>query len=219
MNKSKLSIHGRIEVGFDSLYLLGVLGLGIYFVAAAAGLGRLWGVMALVLGLGDSFHLLPRVLATLQDNKARYRVPLGRGKQITSVTMTVFYLLLWQIGLGLFGGGVFARYSPLVYGLAAVRVLLCLLPHNRWTAAQPDPRWGVWRNLPFLAQGLLTAALWWQYRAAVPALGLVWLAVLLSFGFYLPVVLWSHKKPAVGMLMLPKTCMYLWLVAMGLGAF
>lgn len=39
-------------------------------------------------------------------------------------------------------------------------------------------------------------------------------AVLLSFGFYLPVVLWSNRQPKVGMLMLPKTCCYLWLLVM-----
>jgi hypothetical protein len=49
------------------------------------------------------------------------------------------------------------------------------------------------------------------------AVRFMWLAVLLSFAFYLPVVLWSRKVPKLGMLMLPKTCAYVWIVLMGFG--
>ena len=40
------------------------------------------------------------------------------------------------------------------------------------------------------------------------------LAVALSFSFYLPVVLFSGVAPAVGMLMIPKTMAYVWIVWM-----
>ncbi len=40
------------------------------------------------------------------------------------------------------------------------------------------------------------------------------LAVALSFGFYLPVVLFSGVLPIVGMLMIPKTLAYVWIVLM-----
>ena len=40
-------------------------------------------------------------------------------------------------------------------------------------------------------------------------------AVILSFGFYLPVVLFSGIAPAVKVLMIPKTLAYVWIVLMG----
>ena len=43
----------------------------------------------------------------------------------------------------------------------------------------------------------------------------MWLAITLSFGFYIPVVLWADTIPAVGALMIPKTCAYVWIVVMG----
>ncbi|MCI8474268.1 MAG: hypothetical protein HFF07_02885 [Oscillospiraceae bacterium] len=43
------------------------------------------------------------------------------------------------------------------------------------------------------------------------------LAAGLTFGFYLPVVLFSGVAPAVGMLMIPKTLAYVWVVWMGWG--
>ena len=41
-------------------------------------------------------------------------------------------------------------------------------------------------------------------------------AIIISFGCYLPVTLFSKTKPKVGLLMIPKTCAYMWIIAMGL---
>ncbi len=46
----------------------------------------------------------------------------------------------------------------------------------------------------------------------------MWLTIVLSFGFYIPVVLWSGTYPMVGMLMIPKTCAYVWTVLIGYSA-
>ena len=43
----------------------------------------------------------------------------------------------------------------------------------------------------------------------------MWLAIALSFLFYIPVVLWADAMPMMGMLMIPKTCAYAWIVVMG----
>ena len=42
-----------------------------------------------------------------------------------------------------------------------------------------------------------------------------WLAIVISFGFYLPVVLFADAVPAIGMFMIPKTCAYVWMALMG----
>lgn len=46
----------------------------------------------------------------------------------------------------------------------------------------------------------------------------MWLTIVLSFGFYIPVVLWAEVIPAIGMLMIPKTCAYVWTVLIGYNA-
>ena len=43
----------------------------------------------------------------------------------------------------------------------------------------------------------------------------MWLTIVLSFGFYIPVVLWADTIPLIGMLMIPKTCAYVWTVLIG----
>lgn len=54
-----------IETVFDIFYLVTVLTVGIRMICGSkAGTQfRLFGLMAVVLGAGDSFHLVPRALA------------------------------------------------------------------------------------------------------------------------------------------------------------
>lgn len=54
-----------IETVFDIFYLVTVLTVGIRMIrgSKAGTQFRLFGLMAVVLGAGDSFHLVPRALA------------------------------------------------------------------------------------------------------------------------------------------------------------
>ena len=44
------------------------------------------------------------------------------------------------------------------------------------------------------------------------------ITAVLSFGFYIQVVLFSDAFPLVGILMIPKTCAYVWAVVIGFSA-
>lgn len=208
-----------VEVPFDLLYLVLVIAAGLWMAAVSrpGSQYRLFGVMAVVLGTGDAFHLVPRVLSLLNGGFDRYTAALGIGKLVTSVTMTVFYLLLYQVWRRRYGIQGEGYLSLGVYLLAGVRIALCLFPQNGWTSSQPPLSWGIWRNIPFALLGLVILLLWRREskRTGDLQFGRMWLAILLSFGFYIPVVLWAERVPLVGMLMLPKTCAYLWMVSMG----
>ena len=80
-----------VETLFDTVYLITVITLGIIIIrkSNARRQYRLFGIMAVVLGLGDSFHLVPRALALCTTGLENYTVALGVGKLITSVTMSV----------------------------------------------------------------------------------------------------------------------------------
>lgn len=209
-------VFGIFEAVFDVLYLIAALFLGFVLLLTKSTntACMLAGVMALILVFGDTFHLLPRTIVIITHQEERLRRALGRGKQITSITMTVFYLLLWQIGLLIFSTKGSNFWSYPVYLLAAVRILLCLLPQNKWQERYPPVSWGIMRNIPFFLLGAVTAGLFLLQRSMVPGLGWMWLAIVLSFAFYLPVVLWANRNSKIGMLMLPKTCTYLWMLVM-----
>ena len=88
-----------METAFDAVYLITVLTLGIRMIRqpGAARQFHLFGWMAVVLGAGDAFHLVPRAWALCTTGLENYAVALGLGKAITSVTMTVFYVLLYYV--------------------------------------------------------------------------------------------------------------------------
>ena len=209
-------VFGKIEALFDILYL--TIAIIIGFILLLSGRENptrmLAGIMAIVLASGDAFHLLPRIKVIITSEEEQLRKALGWGKQITSITMTLFYVLLYKNGLILFSPNGLDIWSFVFYTFAIVRVLLCLLPQNKWQERYPPVFWGIVRNIPFFLQGLFVAVLYFTYRNSVQGIGMVWLAIILSFVFYAPVVLWANRNPKIGMLMLPKTCAYLWLLIM-----
>ena len=88
-----------VETVFAAVYLVSVISIGSLLIRGSKGNPqfRLFGLMAVVLGAGDSFHLVPRALALCTTGLESYTVPLGLRKWITSVTMTVFYVLLYYV--------------------------------------------------------------------------------------------------------------------------
>lgn len=206
-----------LEAVFDFLYLGIAMIIGLILIISSANNSArmIAGIAALTLTFGDSFHLIPRIIHITKPNKSdRIQYFLGRGKQITSITMTFFYLLLWWIGTIVLPADNVGYISYIIYTLVILRIALCLMPQNKWTQKDADNLWGIWRNIPFLILGLVVAALFFIYRNAFPQIRLMWLAILMSFAFYLPVVIWAGKTPKVGMLMLPKSCTYIWILIM-----
>lgn len=208
-----------VETLFDAVYLISVITIGILMIRGSKGDRQfcLFGWMAVVLGAGDSFHLIPRALALCTTGLENYTVLLGIGKWITSVTMTIFYVLLyyvWRQRYKIKGQG---SLTAAVYVLAGARIALCMMPQNQWLSAAAPLSWSIWRNIPFALLGLVVIVLF--YRSAKEhgdkAFGWMWLTIVLSFGFYIPVVLWADILPMIGMLMIPKTCAYVWTVLIG----
>ena len=208
-----------VETLFDAVYLISVITIGILMIRGSKGRSqyRLFGVMAVVLGAGDSFHLVPRALALCTTGLENYTVPLGLGKWITSITMTIFYVILYYVWRQRYQIKGQNSITAAVYILAGLRIVLCMMPQNDWLSASAPLSWGIWRNIPFALLGLLIIILF--YRSAKErndrAFRWMWLTIVLSFGFYIPVVLWADAVPMVGMLMIPKTCAYVWTALIG----
>ncbi len=212
-----------METGFYAVYLVLILAAGVYMIVK----GRrketrhfvLFGLACVLLGAGDAFHLVPRAMGlfagTLDAPDAHLAYWLGVGKLITSITMTVFYVLAYAFLYRLTGQKRPLALDLSVAALVVARVVLCAMPQNRWTTNASPLLWGVWRNIPFVVLGILVIVLSFVHLGGRKPYRLLWLAIVLSFGFYIPVVLFASAASWVGMLMLPKTICYLWIAAMG----
>ena len=208
-----------METLFDIVYLVTVITIGIRMILKCGGERqyRLFGIMAVVLGAGDAFHLVPRAVALCTTGLENYTAALGAGKFITSITMTIFYVILYHVWRIRYEVKERKNVTVMVYVLAALRILLCLFPQNGWLRADAPLSWGIIRNIPFALLGILIIVLFFQSAKEQRdrEFRFMWLTIVLSFGFYIPVVLWADAVPAIGMLMIPKTCAYVWTVLIG----
>ena len=211
-----------MESAFSIAYLITIITIGFYILRNHRGIRQylLFGIMTLILGFGDAFHLVPRIIALNTTGLENYTAALGFGTLVTSISMTVFYVILyhvWKIRYDVAGK---KALTISIYALAVIRIALCLLPQNDWLSADSPAVWGIYRNIPFVILGIIIIAIYFQMarKKSDRAFKFLWLAVLLSFLFYIPVVLWAGSYPIIGMFMLPKTCAYVWAVWMGLRA-
>lgn len=204
---------------FDILYLITVITLGVIMIKKSKGNSqiKLFGIMAVVLGCGDAFHLIPRVYAMWTTGMEANAAALGFGQFITSITMTIFYCILYNVYVKRYDIKNDKTTKLVVYGLAVIRIILCLMPQNDWLSPEAPLLWGILRNIPFAILGLIIIILFYNQanKHNDKQFHYMWLAIVLSFGFYIPVVLFAKTYPLVGMLMIPKTCAYVWIVWMG----
>lgn len=195
----------QFEIFFDGLYLSLVIFLGIRMLLINHRDSLTLGSMTLLLGLGDSFHLVPRIIANVMDNGfAINSTSLFVGTRVSSITMSVFYLLFYfyikktkdlkNKGLDL---------TMLV--LFALRVLTVFI------SFKGDGSMDLISNLPFVMMGLVDIVLLFKNRSREEFRRL-YIYVFFSFLFYIPVVLFKNIYPTIGMLMMPKTVMYVLIV-------
>lgn len=213
---NKKKIVKIVETIFNVTYLGTVLILAFIFSFSASpdSFRFYFGILAFILVFGDSFHLVPRV-AAMWDSKKDYEKSMGIGKMITSVTMTIFYAGLWFLGLYYYELSL-TLATVIVIILIILRIVLCIMPQNKWTSTAAPYNWTILRNIPFFLLGAFVTVLFIYGGIHKPSgLSFLSLAVFISFTFYLPVVLYAHKNPKIGMFMLPKSCAYVAIILMG----
>lgn len=217
-NKSGMRIGESV---FSICYLLYDLTAGIIFLSNGHDrLFLLYGSMTLLLCFGDAFHLIPRIIRNIKGETPSVCHMMNIGLAVTSVTMTVFYVFLyyiWSIINADFiaSGSIDSNsISIIILAIAAIRIIICLLPQNKWSGGG-NKKLSLCRNIIFAFMGLIEIILFFMagggYNTAMAV------CIFLSFAFYMPVTLLAKEKPIVGMLMIPKTIMYMIMIGLGLG--
>ena len=215
MSQGKLGMRIGESV-FCIGYLLFDLIAGIVFLANGYDrLFFLYGIMTLLLGFGDAFHLVPRVIKHIKGESERVRWWMDFGLAVTSITMTVFYIILlyiWKVqnqGISSLAAGC----TGVIWSMAVARIILCLLPQNDWFG-NGNRKLSVCRNTIFSIIGIAEIALFLMMGGGYGITMAV--CIFLSFLFYIPVTLYAKENPKIGMLMIPKTIMYIIMISWGL---
>lgn len=194
---------------FCAGYLLFAFTAGIIFLRRGGSINFRCSVMTFLLAGGDAFHLIPRIISNIKPAWKDKKRWLGLGNLISSVTMTVFYVVLAFV-MDLYEPGRMAKAIPqtLIF-LSVIRIFLCLFSANNWFGDGGSQKWRLYRNIPFLLIGIITAV----YMAALYRQWLLAALVVVSFACYMVTVMGVRKNPRLGMMMIPKTICYIWMIA------
>jgi hypothetical protein len=220
-----------VEVIFNITYLVVIWGLVIALLWRRGELSpdqrKLsdWITAAFaLLALGDTGHVGFRVwayaLGGLESQVSLFGRSIslvGAGALMTTVTVTLFYVLMLEVWRLRFK----RRYGTFEYFLliaAATRLYMLTLSINEWWRVVPDQPWSTIRNIPLMIQGLGLAYLILRDSIASHDTTFRWIgiSILISFACYIPVILFVQQAPMIGMLMIPKTMAY---VAIGFLAY
>lgn len=204
------------EVLFDITYLISVIGLS--FVITRKGIRTkrkeliLFGVMGLLLGFGDSFHLIPRIIAHLTTGLDDYALYLGIGKLITGITMTFFYYLLFLV-FELKQNKKYPSVKITIIVLSLIRFIIFALPGNEWILNSNNLIYAVVRNVPFAIIGGII--IYYFYKSKSSLFKLLANYIIISFVCYIIVIVGSGFVPVLGALMMPKTVAYFLIIYTG----
>ncbi len=107
--------------------------------------------------------------------------------------------------------------EAMIYISAIIRIVICFLPQNDWCGDEGNLKLSMIRNAVFAVTSIGIIILY-AMSGNIGNLHMTRMvaAIIILFGCYLPVTLLSKKKPKVGLLMIPKTCAYMWVIVMGL---
>lgn len=219
-NKYKPQVPDIMEAVFDAAYLIFDLVAGMLFFAFSKGnaLFVLYGVLTLTLCGGDAFHLVPRIIRAAKGSNEKIKRQLGIGLQVSSVTMTAFYIILlyiWKLTFPELTAPI--AVEAMIWISAIIRMVICVLPQNNWCSDEGNMKLSIIRNAVFAVTGIGVIILYAiSGNAHDYHMGRMVAAIIISFGCYFPVTLFSKKAPKVGLLMIPKTCAYMWVISMGL---
>ena len=212
-----------MEISFNILYLIVIWGLvfsmfrkqsQVQASDQAVGKGFLWAFF--LLALGDTGHVGFRVwayaLGDLSSTITLFDIPVGLvgvGALSTAYTVTLFYMLMLVIWKKRTNNA-YTWFGWLLFIIAGVRLLWMALPGNEWNSVVPPQPMSLYRNALLTIQGLGVAFLILRdARVEKDTLfNKIGIFILLSYAFYIPVILFVQKVPMIGMLMIPKTLMY-----------
>lgn len=214
------------EIAFDLFYLVTIWSICFLMYRSRSGVPQrrrpeafLYLAGFLLLALGDTGHVGFRVLEylgssaeTVLSSDSGSSMFVGIGSAATAFTITILYLLLSEAQRirDCRSRGIL---SYLFYTLALLRIIIMVLPGNQWNSLNPPYLFSLLRNAPLTVTGLILASVYLRsgYGRKDPFSLRMGYGIILSFAFYLPVILFVRWVPLIGMLMIPKTLAYLYL--------
>ena len=229
------SMRMWVEVTFNVAYLVVVWGLVLVMIRRRAEISPAdWPLVRLfilafgLLALGDTGHVGFRVLAYAQGSLEDATLSalgtdiglVGLGALATAITVTFFYMIMVLIWRTRFGKP-YGWFGLLLLATGVIGLIVMIPSANDWNAVVPPQPWSLIRNLPLVVQGLGVCFLILRDAFAAEDRTFKWIGamIIVSYAFYIPVILFVQQTPLLGMLMIPKTLAYVAIAVIAFRAF
>ncbi len=217
-----------LEVSFDILYLLIIWTMVVIMFKRRRNHPKpetsIWLAGFFLLAFGDTGHVGFRVAAyALGDISSALTIGsssiilVGIGSLATAYTITVLYMLLMEAWASRNEVKKGMTYKVVML-LGIARMIIMIFPGNAWNSMYTPYTWSLLRNTPLTIMGIIIAVSFLRSgkkHSDVFQKRLAW-CIFVSFGFYLPVILFVRFIPMLGMLMMPKTVAYLFMAGYAL---
>jgi hypothetical protein len=211
------SLRTALEIGFNILYLIVIWTMVFIMTRRLSAVSSENYLVAnrfrwafLLLALGDTGHVGFRVVAYALGGLEQNPLWVGLGALATAITVTFFYVLMLDIWRVRFNRN-YGWFEYLLISSVPIRFIVMALPGNEWGNSVPPAFWGPFRNLFLIVLGI--GVLFLILRDSIKGQDRLfrWIAycIFFSYLFYTPVILWVRDYPMLGMLMIPKTVMYI----------
>jgi len=177
---------------------------------------KIFGFMVLLLAIGESFHLVPRIMEIFTSGTDNYTKLIETGRFIASLSIVFVYLLLYWFWK------VYNRVSSLnIYNIGLVVLGILSLSLSVIFHDTSNTILVFLRNLPTLVFGALVVLQIKNLNSDTNTqpFKYLWIPVLLALVFTVSFELLSIPYPFFIILMMPKTLMNIWIVVMGYMAY
>ncbi|MDX9992445.1 MAG: hypothetical protein RBS68_10400 [Anaerolineales bacterium] len=163
-----------------------------------------------LLAIGDTGHVGFRVWAYARGGVEQNGLLVGLGALATAVTITFFYVMMLYIWKER-NQASFGWFEYFLLGTVPIRLLVMAFPENEWGNASAPEFWGPFRNifLMILGLGVMYLILRDALKSGDRLFRWIGYCIFFSYLFYTPVIFFVRQYPLLGMLMIPKTIMYI----------
>lgn len=219
-DNSGISARGVAGCAIELGYLLFLLISGCLFLTKGGGTAAslLSALLSFLLGIGDSFYLIPRVRGVIEGKSGRIERLMMRGIFVSYYTVTASHLILLYIWKELFPPITpFPLCALVIWAAAVFRTGAGIFTAGNMEERRYDRRWILYRTVPLVLTGVFLIILFLlpQGNAGSGYLKMS-LAILVSTGCSIPLEIWYGDVPGIGFFMIPRAVSYAAMMIMGL---
>jgi len=139
------------------IYLTFIFLMSNYMFRHSAGnkFYKIYGTLALLLGIGDGAYIIPRMYSILTTGIEDNLKIIGLGRMANAIIITIFFLVLYDAYNERYSKKNCIGLNRIFYILGIGRIIVSLLPWNKWFELIPSSTFALLRFIPLFIMGLL----------------------------------------------------------------